>query len=64
MHNFEWNLPTKITCGRGQPGSPGSVCKQFGEKAFLVTYRRKKTRAWILEKSVAAVKKAGIAVTI
>ncbi len=64
MHNLAWNLTTKITCGRGKQGSPGSVCKQFGKKAFLVTCRRKKTRAWILDKSVAALKKAGIVVTI
>ena len=45
-------------------GQSGECVQTVREKAFLVTYRRKKTRAWILEKSVAAVKKAGIAVTI
>lgn len=38
MQNFEWNLPTKIMYGPGEISKLGSVAKQFGKKAMLVTY--------------------------
>lgn len=40
------------------------MCKEYGRKAFLTTYRPKAARAWILEKSIASLEKAGIKIVL
>ena len=64
MHNFEWNLPTKIVYGQGELSQLGELCNEYGRKAFLATYRRNEKRAWILDKALSSLKTVGIEVTI
>jgi alcohol dehydrogenase class IV len=64
MHNFEWNLPTNIVYGPGELSRLGEISKDLGRKAFLATYRRNEKRAWILDKALSSLEKAGIEVTI
>lgn len=64
MHNFEWNLPTKIVYGKGELSRLGAICNEYGRKAFLATYRRNDKRAWILDTALSSLKTAGIEVTI
>jgi alcohol dehydrogenase YqhD (iron-dependent ADH family) len=64
MHNFEWNLPTRIIYGPGELSRLGEISKDFGRKVFLATYRRSEKRAWILEKAVSSLEEAGIKVTV
>ncbi len=64
MDNFEWNLPTKIVYGQGELSRLGTLVNEFGKKAFLVTYRRKEKRAWILDKAMSSLKAAGIEIVI
>jgi alcohol dehydrogenase YqhD (iron-dependent ADH family) len=64
MHNFEWNLPTKIVYGQGELSRLGELSKEFGKKAFLVTYRPNQKRAWILDKVVSSLKNEGLEVSI
>ena len=62
MHNFEWNLPTKIVYGKGELSRLGELCNEYGRKAFLATYRRSEKRAWILDTALSSLKAAGIEV--
>lgn len=64
MHNFEWNLPTKIVYGQGELSRLGELCNEYGRKAFQATYRRSEKRAWILDKALSSLKAVGIEVTI
>lgn len=64
MHNFEWNLPTKIVYGKGELARLGELCDGYGRKAFLATYRKSEKRAWILDTALSSLEKAGIQVTI
>lgn len=64
MHNFEWSLPTRIVYGKGELARLGELCRGYGRKAFLATYRKSAKRAWILETALSSLEKAGIPVTI
>lgn len=64
IHNFEWNLPTKIVYGPGELSQLGELSIEFGRKAFLATYRPDENFAGILEKTLSSLKEAGIEVTI
>ena len=64
MHNFEWNLPTKLVYGQGELSRLGEISKDFGRKAFLATYRPDENFAGIFEKALSSLKEAGIEVTI
>lgn len=64
MHNFEWNLPTKLVYGQGELSRLGKISKDFGRKAFLATYRPDENFAGIFEKALSSLKEAGIEVTI
>ena len=64
MHNFEWNLPTKIIYGPGEFSNVGKITKTFGNKVFLVTYQLKPVRTWMVEKAVSLLKQEGLEVTL
>jgi alcohol dehydrogenase YqhD (iron-dependent ADH family) len=64
VHNFEWNLPTNIIYGPGQLKRLGELTKAFGKKVFLVTYRPKESRAWILDKAVSSLEQEGLDVGV
>ena len=60
MQPFDWSLPTRMMFGPGRIDSLGEVTKEFGTKAFLVTFEPVPEVSWILEKALASLEKAGI----
>lgn len=62
MHNFEWNLPTKIVYGPGQLSQLGAQVKPHGKKVFLVTYEDKTGLTEVVEKAITILKDEGLEV--
>jgi alcohol dehydrogenase YqhD (iron-dependent ADH family) len=64
MHAFEWSLPTRMIYGPGEIKRLGEVTKPFGDKVFLVTFKRVEAAAFIQERALDSLKAAGLDVVI
>jgi alcohol dehydrogenase YqhD (iron-dependent ADH family) len=64
LNSFEWNFPTRIAYGKGNIEKTGSYCKEFGNKAFVVSYRRGGRSSWIVDKAISSLEKAGLSYEI
>lgn len=58
--NFEFLSPVKVVFGNGRVQELGSIAKQYGNKAFIVTGRKSTSENGSLEKVVDSLKSAGI----
>jgi len=64
MHAFEWSLPTKMVFGPGEIRRLGQEARNFGGKAFLVTFQPVPAAAFILERALASLDEAGVEVVV
>ena len=62
MDSFEFQLPTKVTFGAGVLAVVGAVARRCGRQALLLTGRSSAKRSGVLDRTVAALEAAGLAV--
>ncbi|MDC7235397.1 MAG: iron-containing alcohol dehydrogenase [Spirochaetales bacterium] len=60
MMNFEWNLPTKLNYAEGNLEKVGELSKQYGKKAFVVSYGNPGAGVWVVEKAIKSLEDAGV----